>query len=214
MSIETEDDLFLERLEDTESVNVRTDMQYNDTASESMSDQDINVKSETPGVTNANNLETEPLSDIDLDEVRGNTANTLENQSASAADYIAVPLTLARSPSTIEPYLPYLVLRQIIVFSIQMHPLMRYTLQRVSAFFEATVVSLGYPALHLNPEQMHNVPRIVSVRRLSRVFGSHSGVMLRLRNIMLSAGGRWFNAWLTLQEMNYDWYEIRDISWT
>ena len=110
-------------------------------------------------------------------------------------------------------FLPDDVLRMIIVATVQRYPTMRYTLQRVSPFFAHVVRSIGFPSIYIRPSQVGNLPRVVSVARISRMYGNHSGLMFRVRNILGDAGSRWFRAWLTLEYIGQDWYEVRDISW-
>lgn len=111
------------------------------------------------------------------------------------------------------PVLPDLVLIQIIKTSIRLHPMMRYTLQRVCQFFERVVQSYGYPCIYIRPSAAFDIRRVSSVARLSRTYGSHSGLMLGLRHILRDSGGRWYRAWLTLQDVGQGWYEVRDVTW-
>ena len=117
-----------------------------------------------------------------------------------------------RSESYI-PTLPDLVLEKIIHITISKYPLMRYTLQRVSHSFERVVRKYGYPSIYLRPGESLNMPSIVSVARLCRIYGSHSGLGLNLRRILHAAGGRWYRAWLTLKMVENGWFEIRDVNW-
>ena len=111
------------------------------------------------------------------------------------------------------PSLPYLALRRIIFYSIRASPLMRYTLQMVNPEFANIVREFGYPAIYIRPSQMIDLPSTVSVNRLCRIYGSHNGLMLRIRNLLSGSGGRWFRAWLTLRDVRGGWFEIMKVAW-
>lgn len=52
----------------------------------------------------------------------------------------------------------------------------------------------------------------VSVRRISKLAGQGSGLMLSIRNI-LQGNAHWFNAWFVLVAGKRGWYVINDIFW-
>ena len=113
-------------------------------------------------------------------------------------------------------FLPDDVLRMIIVTTVQRYPTMCYTLHRVSRFFADVVRSIGFASIYIRPSQVGNLPRVVSAAMISHMYGNHSGLMLRVRNILGDVGSRWFRVWLTLEYIEYigqDWYEVRDLSW-
>ena len=96
------------------------------------------------------------------------------------------------------PPLPYLALRRIIFHSIRSSPLMRYTLRMVNVEFANIVREYGYPMIYIRPSQIIDLPSTISVNRLVRIYGSHSGLMLNVRNLLRVSRGRWYRAWLTL----------------
>ena len=94
----------------------------------------------------------------------------------------------------------------IIKETIKIEPMSIYNLLKVNKFFQNTVCKIGLPRLYINPTFFYPVPRPVRVRRLIRVFGSGSGLLLRLREIIHKRG--WSNAWLFLQEKDNFWYDV------
>lgn len=110
-------------------------------------------------------------------------------------------------------HLPLLVLDNIIRTTVRMYPFMLFTFQQVSRFFRNTVWAIGYPAVHLNQSLFPRVPLTVSVRRLMVTFGRNSGVLMYVRHILAGSSQRWMHAWLTLVELDHDWYEIRAVRW-
>ena len=53
--------------------------------------------------------------------------------------------------------------------------------------------------------------RILSVRSLIKRYGTSSGLVMELRRIISSS--KWANAWLEVQEDEYDWYFIKKNFW-
>lgn len=87
----------------------------------------------------------------------------------------------------------------------------KFKLLKVNKFFESVVLKIGLPQLYINPEFLYPVPRPVSVRYLIRRFGSGSGLLLSLRDIINRRG--WSNAWLFLKEEEEFWYKVRNVVW-
>ena len=109
------------------------------------------------------------------------------------------------------PTLPPEILTIIVKETALKYPLEKFNLMKVNRLFRTTVERLGLPAVYINPSILYPVPRPVSVRFLIRNFGSGSGLILSIKEIIAQRG--WTNAWLFLQEKENFWYEIRNIKW-
>ena len=104
------------------------------------------------------------------------------------------------------------------------------TLSMVSSLYHDIVTSFLYKNQHLITrhqrtvhirhalaEQLHlshNNPTTISVRRVLRTSGHHSGLSNRIRELLKEYGGRWYNAWITLEPMSKSgMFRIIDVTW-
>ncbi|KAJ8307859.1 hypothetical protein KUTeg_014592 [Tegillarca granosa] len=144
-----------------------------------------------------------------------NAADALPSDVANITDTLVHDAVVSHlgSNAVSLPYLPDMILENIVRVSIEMFPLTRYRLQYVRRRFREIVLSIGFPIIHLSPNIMPIVPWVVSVRRLRRTFGSHSGVLIEVKQVLSGSERRWDFAWLRLRETANNWFEIRNIGW-
>ncbi|KAJ8308429.1 hypothetical protein KUTeg_013303 [Tegillarca granosa] len=144
-----------------------------------------------------------------------NAADALPSDVANITDTLVHDAVVSHlgSNAVSLPYLPDMILENIVRVSIEMFPLTRYRLQYVCRRFREIVLSIGFPIIHLSPNIMPIVPWVVSVRRLRRTFGSHSGVLIEVKQVLSGSERRWDFAWLRLRETANNWFEIRNIGW-
>lgn len=113
------------------------------------------------------------------------------------------------------PVLPDLVMEKIILISIESNPEMIFSLNKVCQFFSTVIQKNGYkyPTLYISRSILKSVPEVISVRKLIRLFGRHSGLMLEVRHILKPYGPKWINAWLLLNPLPNNWYEVNNVFW-
>ena len=99
----------------------------------------------------------------------------------------------------------------IINHAISRDPSSRYTLMYVNRMFLNILRTIPLPSLYISPDILLNVPRILSVRRIIRVSGRNSGLVMAVRQIVRNP--RWANAWLHLRETDNRWFDITYIWW-
>lgn len=93
------------------------------------------------------------------------------------------------------PYLPELVLEQIILHSIRRSPAMRYPLRRVNIFFAIVInrygYPMGYPTVYIHRSGNSSLPLegTISVASLFTAYGPSSRVMASLRQHLLLQSG-------------------------
>lgn len=194
----------------------RSLLQTLDIAAEQQDDvlhEDILSGAESDVTISDNRVDTVSNVEVDRLEVDIERAVDMSPQPDEVSDNVACGSEVELNEDVEVPYLPDLPLEKIIKETIKTQPLMRYTLMRVSRFFQSVVESIGFPSIHISSHQISDVPRIVSVQYLTRRCGSHSGVMLNVRRQLRDAGGRWYRAWLTLKKKENDWYEVRNVTW-
>ena len=107
--------------------------------------------------------------------------------------------------------LPPEILTYIIKLCIVNYPHMRCVLDKVSTYFYEMIKEMKIPSpqIHIAPSVMGTVPNTLSVRKIIRRAGSKSGLAIEIRQIIKDS--RWINAWLALNQVGIDWYEIKDI---
>lgn len=110
-------------------------------------------------------------------------------------------------------FLPNLVLDNIISTTVRMYPAMLFTLQHVSRYFMHCIERIGYPLIYLSPALLYDVPRRISVCRLTRLYGRNSGLMIAVREALRESNRPCAYAWLSLAELDNRWFEIRDVHW-
>lgn len=113
------------------------------------------------------------------------------------------------------PVLPDLVMEKIILISIESNPEMIFSLNKVCQFFSTIIQKNGYkyPTLYISRSVLKSVPEVISVRKLIRLFGRHSGLMLEVRHILKPYGPKWINAWFLLNPLPNNWYEVNNVFW-
>lgn len=113
------------------------------------------------------------------------------------------------------PVLPDLVMEKIILMCIESNPEMIFSLNKVCQFFSTIIQKNGYkyPTLYLSSSVLKSVPEVLSVRKMIRLFGRNSGLMLEVRHILKPYGPKWINAWLLLNPLPNNWYEVNNVFW-
>lgn len=109
------------------------------------------------------------------------------------------------------PYLNPDCFEEIIQQTLDMYPYMRQALRAVSRSFKNIVDRQPLPMIYL-PElnDMLDIQH-VSVRRIMKLKGKNSGVVLRLREIINCV--KWAFAWLSFIAAGYGWFFISKIYW-
>ena len=105
--------------------------------------------------------------------------------------------------------LPVEIWEKIIHYAIDMFPETRNYLRDVNKLFRNIVDRTALPKLYISYNVLPAIPRPVSVRRLIRVSGRGSGLIIEVRRILRSPN--WCNAWLFLSEIENRWFELRKI---
>lgn len=109
------------------------------------------------------------------------------------------------------PSLPVEIWTMIIRYRIEQDPCARYNLMNVNRMFQSIVNDIPLPEIYIAPYVMLNVPRVVSVRRISQASGRWSGLMDEIRRVIRNP--RWSFAWLHLRERDHRWFGITNIWW-
>lgn len=109
------------------------------------------------------------------------------------------------------PFLNNDILEDIIKETINLYPSMRPTLRMVSRFFKNCVDKIPLPEIYL-PELADVADiRHVSLRKIIKMKGKSSAVVIRLRELIASVN--WINAWISLVFHGLGWYGVRSIYW-
>lgn len=113
------------------------------------------------------------------------------------------------------PVLPDLVMEKIILMCIDSNPEMIFSLNKVCQFLWTIIQKNGYKylTLYLSSSVLKTVQEVLSVRKMIRLFGRNSGLMLEVRYILKPYGPKWINAWLFLNKLPNNWYEVNNAFW-
>jgi hypothetical protein len=109
------------------------------------------------------------------------------------------------------PPLPPEIWTAVIQRTLRQDPSSRYILMYVCKMFLNILRTFPLPCIYISPEIMMNVRRLISVRRLMRVSGRNSGLVLEIRGLLRNT--RWANAWLHLRERGNRWFDVTYIWW-
>ena len=88
---------------------------------------------------------------------------------------------------------------------------MRQTLRVVSRFFQRVVDSVPLPQIYIPELEDYSDIRHVSLRRIIKIKGKNSGVVIALRQLINSSN--WANAWISLVTCGLGWFAVSKIDW-
>ena len=107
--------------------------------------------------------------------------------------------------------MPPFELNQIFDYCLKDNPFFVFTLNKVCRNF-SEILKEDNPKINISPHIMNVVPNVVSERKLIRVAGRSSGLILLIKSIFKD-NANWANAWLSLKELNNRWFEIANVWW-